>query len=382
MSDRKVFEPALLPLAEKERLLSGLLDEFGIKVHTYSRNRNEMIIPCTISTKHKDQHRNPTGALNSEKLTYKCLGCGASGGLLWFIAEHRGTSSTEARDWLGKETGTDGHLMELASLLRYFDALYAGRGHKVPLQTFSDRILEPWALLHPWVTDPIEYDARGRNIGGRGIPEETAERFRVGYAAEYPYSKSQTSERIVIPHFWRGDLVGWQTRRLANDNTAKYKSSIDFPKDTTIYNYAPREHSVALVVESPMSTLRHTHHHHMPATFGKDVTEAQVRLLGRYEKVIFWFDNDPGGWGAYADTVDRKGEVVKPGVLEQVASMTNVWAVENPYHADPADLSDEVVDDIVKTAAVPWVVWRAPEVLLCHRCGSKAHEGGCHGGED
>lgn len=377
MSDQKVFEPALLPLAEKERLIKDLLNEFGLTIHTHSVRRSELIIPCTVSSKHKDQARNPTGAVNYEKLTYKCLGCGASGGLLWFIAEHRGTSSKEAREWIGKETGTDGHLMELASLLKYFDALYEGRGKRPPIPSFSERILEPWMMLHPWVTDPIVYDARGRNIGGRGIPEETAIAMKVGYAEDFPYTKTQTSERIVIPHFWQDRLVGWQTRRLANDGTAKYKSSVDFPKDSTIYDYAPREHRVAVVVESPMSALRHRHHHHMPATFGKDVTDIQVKLLGRYEKVIFWFDNDPGGWGAYADRVDRQGEVVEPGLLEKVAAMTDVWAIENPYHADPADLDDDMVDRLIEEAAVPWAVWQAPSVLTCHRCGSKAHEGGC-----
>lgn len=372
-----VFEPAMLPLEEKERLCRGLLDEFGIRVASFAKHRDELIIPCTITARHQHQDREPTAALNISKLTYKCLGCGASGGLLWFIAQHRGVSSVEARDWLGKETGTGGHLMELAALLRYFDALYADKPERRPIPTYSPRILEPWSGIHPWVTDPPEYDANGVNQGGRGIPFETAAAYQVGYAYDYPYTEHTTSERIVIPHFWRDRLVGWQTRRLnAADGTAKYKSSVEFPKDVTIYNYAPEQHDTAVVVEAPMSALRHIHHLHVVATFGADITSTQIKLLGRYKRVIFWLDNDQAGWEKYLDRVDSRGRVEKIGVLEQVAAYTDVWAVDSPYHADPGEIDDRRAEELVD-GAISWVVWRPPPRLICPRCLATAHSGGC-----
>jgi hypothetical protein len=318
--------------------------------------------------------------LSDNLLTGNCLGCGASGGLLWFIAWHRGGDVKEAREWIGSETGTDGHVMDLAALLRYFDALQHTRQHKPVIPTYSPRMLDPWAFTHPWVTDPPIWKG-SKNLGGRGIPEETVLKYRVGYAEKYVIHKDKpTSERIVIPHFWKGALVGWQSRRLADDGTPKYLSTPEMPKDTTLFGYAPDKHKVAVVVESPMSALRHDHHIHMPATFGAQITESQTRLIGRYEKVIFWLDNDDAGWDAYSDYRDRRGRVTRLGILEQTAAMTNVWVVDNPYNADPADLDDEVAERLV-AEAVPWSIWHPPRVLLCHRCGRNTHEGACDGEE-
>lgn len=369
------FEPALLPTAEKERLVRELLDEFRLEVHSHSAHRQELIIPCVLG-EHRNQDREPTAAVNYEKLTFKCLGCQRSGGLLWFIAEHRGVDTKEAREWLAKETGTDGQIQDLPTLLRYFDALYKDRPGREPIPTYSQKILEPWALIHPWVTDPIEIDEQGRNVGGRGVPEENVLRFQVGYAERYRYSRDTYSERIVLPHFWQGNLVGWQTRRLAADGTAKYKSSTDFPKDSTVYNYDPGAKE-AMVVESPFSVIRHEAEDlHWEATFGANVTERQITLLTRHERIFWWLDNDPAGWTAYLGLFDDRGNQTKAGVLEECARSTDVWVVENPYNADPADL-DEVTVRALKASAVPWVVWSIPERLICHRCGGQAHAGGC-----
>lgn len=383
----KVFEATLLPEAEKERLCRELLAEFALEVKSHAVTRQELIIPCTLGD-HSDQERNPTGALNYEKLTYKCLGCQRSGGLLWFIAEHRGTSATDARRWLAKETGTDGEVMDLTALLRYFEALYGGRrAVRAPLPKYADQVLDPWMLLHPWVTDPIVYDGQGRNVGGRGVPEENAARFKIGYAERYPMGFTEDdhgnrtplppSERIVLPHYWQGRLVGWQSRRLANDGTPKYKSTGDFPKDSTLFNYDPQGYRQAVVVESPFSVVRHDHHTHMVGTFGANITERQIKLLGRYERLVFWLDADQAGWNAYQGLFDHRGRQTKQGVLEQVSQYTDVWVVQTDLHADPADLDDDRVQQIVATQAVPWVLWEMPTMLCCHRCGQKAHEGGC-----
>lgn len=380
MSERKVFEPVLLPVAEKERLCRELLDEFGLPVHTHYAVRHELVIPCRLG-RHANQDHDPTAALNYKKLTFKCLGCKRSGGLLWFIAEHRGTPAADARTWLAQETGTDGEAMDLSALLRYFDALYGGTGSgREPMTIYAEETLAPWALLHPWVTDPIQHDAQGRSVGGRGIPEESALRFRVGYAEEYFMGTGMpTSERIVIPHFWQGALVGWQARRLCADGSPKYKASTSFPRDTTVFNYDP-DADWALVVEAPLSTVAHDAGDlHLESTFGANVTDYQARLLARHKRVVFWFDNDHAGWEAYAGLVDWRGRQTKVGLLEQVGSMTDVWVVQNDLHADPADLTHDDVQRLVDRQSVPWVLWEMPSALRCYRCGQQAHEGGCPG---
>lgn len=366
------FAPALLPDSEKENLCRSLLDEFGIDISQVAASRHEIIIPCTIG-EHSDQARNPTAALNYHKLTFRCLGCGAKGGLLWFISKLRGESQADARKWLGKETGTDGQVMELAKLLRFFDALYSRPEEEVePMPRFSPEILAPWRFIHPYMIDPI-------SEGGRGIPEETYRHFQIGYASDYYMGKDQpTSERIIIPIFWKDNLVGWQSRRIYNDGTAKYKNSLNFPGDRVIYNL-PKSRKRIIVVESPMSTLSKFHvFPEIGATLGAGLSDMQVEILKGYDEVIFCFDNDKAGWDALLGLGEGKNHT--PGVGERLMPYTNVRVWENPWAADPADISDEDMIDQV-AGAVPFSVWRPPTMLLCYRCGTEAHEGACGGGE-
>lgn len=363
---KEPFTAGMLPLAQKEALCRDLLAEFGV-THIRARG-DELIHGCLIDPTHTRQGSDPTASLNFDRLVYKCLGCQASGGLLWFIAVCRGDSSTkDARRWLAKKTG-DGSPMELADLLAYFDALDT-RSAKVPIPTYSRRILEPWALIHPYLTDP-------RSEGGRGIPEQNIIDMQVGYAEQYGVSKRPdgtwiTSERITLPHFWKGNLVGWQSRRLADDGTSKYLSSPDFPKDQTIYNYQSGS-KTTLVVESMLSVVSHLDV--LPcaeATFGASITDTQMRLLTKHQNIVLWMDNDRAGWQA-VEGYSRD----KPGMGEILGRSCDVRVVESPYAADPDDLTTQDALDLV-AQAVPYSIWQRPNELLCYACREVAHDGAC-----
>lgn len=355
----EIFEAGLLPDSQKEALCRSLLDEFGASVNRVYDD--ELIHGCLLPwSRHKDQKVNPSASLNWSKLTYKCLGCGGGGGLLWFIAACRGTGSTEARKWLEKSQGLGTEVMNLSDLLRFFDALYESssksRG-KAPIPRYDERVLAPWDLRHPYMFDPI-------TEGGRGIPMSTLDKFKIGYAEDYKARLGEgfiDSERIVIPHFWQGDLVGWQTRRLGADGTAKYLSSPDFPKDQTVYNFDYMAQTT-VVVESPLSVLAHDHHLHMEATFGASVTEHQLRLLTKHPRVVLWMDNDDAGWSAVEGTKDNRGNTAKTGMAEYLSRYADVRIVDSPWAADPADLPDYEVQQLV-TDAVPYGLWARPRAL-------------------
>ena len=217
-------------------------------------------------------------------------------------------------------------------------------------------MLHAWVGIHPYLTDP-------RADRGRGIPLQVAQELRFGYAEKYPVDKHTTSERIVLPHFWKGKLVGWQTRRLADDGTPKYLSSPDFPKDQTIYHYAPREQRT-VVVEAVLSVASKTHLAHCEATFGAKVTDDQVALLSKHPVAILFMDNDDAGWKA----TERLGE--------ELSRTSIVLVVENPWAADPADIEDDDFMSLVSTA-VPFAVWRRPQMLYCYQCRALAHTGAC-----
>jgi hypothetical protein len=345
------FEFSLLPDAQKEDLCRALLAEFGVSRIT-KNHKQELIHSCCLPNgMHKNGDRNPSAGLNFHRLTYKCLGCGSGGGLLWFIATCRGDDDTaQARAWLAEQSGLGQTVIDLDSILSMLDRMYAPESSgRAPIPRYDPAILTPWTwpVHHPYLTT----GAPEFGVTGRNIPESTLDHFRVGYAEKYIMGRHlPTQERIVIPHFWDGRLVGWQARRLNERDEPKYKNSLDFPKDQTIFNY--QKGIRAIVVEAPMSTMRHYHHlPEMQATFSASLTEFQLRLLQRMKELVLWFDNDPAGWKATRY------------VGEKLSPYLPVWVVDSPYAADPADFPDDLADDL-SSRPIPYVLWEPPTELV------------------
>lgn len=342
------FETALLDDNGKLQLCLDLLTEFGAQNVRRPTGRGEIIHSCCLPFgAHKNGDRSPSASLNYKKLTYNCLGCGSSGGLLWFIAVSRGGDGVAARQWLEKETGLGGNPLDFSRIEEMIKEIYSRKSlAPPPIPTYAESVLDQWDFIHPYMTT----GAPELGVEGRGIPEATLDHFRIGYAQEFFMGEHQpTQERIIIPHFWRGKLVGWQARRINDADTPKYKSSYQFPKDLTLYNYEPLNDVV--VVESPASVLRHWHHvPTMTATFGAKITEQQIRLLQRARSVICFMDPDEAGWTAT--------ELLRA----QVPRHASLKIVDNPYDADPADLADDIVDTLI-SSALPWGAWRQPTAL-------------------
>lgn len=360
-----IFETALLPDAVKEEMCRGLLAEFGATRLRVNHLKGEMHHCCVLPW---HDERNPSASLNYKKLVYNCLGCQSNGGLLWFIAACRGIPGPAARDWLAKEScaGPD---WDVGTLLAIIDAMEQSVNRRpAPIPRMSERAIAPWMVIHPYLTDPVDAVPRGR-----GVPKENVRALRVGYAERFPMDgEGRTSERVVFPHWWRGDLVGWQSRRLYDDGTPKYLSTGDFPRDRTLYRYDAKR-STALVVESPMSVLRHMHHLPIEATFGAEVTDAQVRLIGEHRRVVLWMDNDDAGWKAVAGA--QEGRSRRPGLIERLTPYTDVWVVDSPWAADAGDMDDLTAAELY-AGAVPGCLWRPPLELRCWLC-KGVHSGHC-----
>jgi hypothetical protein len=360
------FVQAYLPDVEKRRLCEELLHEFGVGKITVVEHSGEMRHGCMLpGGNHSDQIANPTGSLNFKKLTYKCLGCSQSGGLLWFIGIMRGCTGRQARQWLAKETGTEGNVSSLGKLLELFDSIYSEKRTRPSIPVMSQNILKPWLFIHPYMTETRKVDL------------ETLFHFQVGYG-EFevgPPEARMKSKRIVIPHIWKNNLVGWQTRRLYNDGTAKYLNSPDFPRDSTIYNYDGRR-DYAIDVESPMSVLRHFNNEPgFEATFGASVSDSQLVPMRMHRRHILFPDNGSAGWdsyvtGVYSDSFKaRKKKIVRPSLAEQLSSYCDVKVVFNPYvdydedgnviWLDPADLDWQTVQQLLDDA-LPYSVWSPP----------------------
>ncbi|WP_428957808.1 toprim domain-containing protein [Streptomyces sp. cg35] len=361
-------ELTALPEGHKEQIAHDVLDSLGITL--IRQQKDELIHACPVSDYHSDQERNPTAALNASNLMWHCLGCGAGGTVLWLIATLRNVTIEQALQWLHGEAGL-ARVMELPDLLALFESLYKEKDKRAPLPVYSPRMLQRWE--EQGIPDYI--------LDGRKIPITTAVAKGIctdpdGFVGP-PESRVRTGPRAVIPHWWDGKLVGWQSRRLpgADPKAPKYLSTPGFPREETVFDHQPHLDTI-IVVESPMSALRHRHHQALSATFGADVTDEQIRILAQgRKKVIWWPDNDEAGWKMASGRTFKNR--FYPGAAERASRYCQNWVVQNPFAADPADMSDEMVAAVLAECVVPWPIWQRPTQLYCHLCLQTNHDGPC-----
>jgi DNA primase len=135
---------------------------------------------------------------------------------------------------------------------------------------------------------------------------------------------------------------------LENDGSPKYQNTPDFPRAKVLYNWEGRE-GLPVIVESPMSVVSKDHlpGYHFIATFGAQVTDAQLRIMQGLEPVVLWFDNDPAGWNATSQVGDY------------LVSYTDVFVVNSPWNGDAGDLDEDTTIELLK-GIVPYSLWQPP----------------------
>lgn len=332
-------EVRMLPLEQKREFVMELLSEFGVS-RTRVRGR-EIQHNCTLPFGGHSDNNSYAAAINYENLKFNCYVCHFSGSISWWIAVNRGLDAEQVEPWIKEKLGL-GSALPLSDLMKVLDAIIHPAEEKKIIPQYPEKILDRWTswnIHHPYLTDPP-------SEGGRGIPSENLDRLKWGYAdhdEDFRYY-----ERIIIPIFWDRHLVGWQARQLDPEDPdahIKYKNSPDLPRDRVLYGDTEAKRIV--LCESPMSVARHIHHQPMVCTLGSKVTPEQMRLLERYEEIILLNENDKAGW-----SMIRK-------VSNALARKVRVNVCENPYNGDydAADMSDGIVDELVK-GAVPASIWQ------------------------
>jgi hypothetical protein len=263
----------------------------------------EIIHSCLLDrviTHHANGDASPSAAMNLDKKTYVCYSysdpdTGKSGyDIFHFIQKMEGKRTlNEIVPFLAQFL--DGSVRagnDFVERIKEVFAAAARGADSTHVAGVSERVLDSWAFTHPYVVE-------------RGIDLDTASRLHIGY--------DPVENRITIPHFWRGRLVGWQKRAIpacpagsyppTANPVPKYRSSSGFPKGTTLYRGDSAARSTAgrvVVVESPFSVIKaEALGLDIPvvATFGSKVTDRQVELIADFPRVIVWADDDDAGRG-------------------------------------------------------------------------------------
>ena len=251
----------------------------------------EIIHSCLLDR--VDRHHNngdshPSASCNVEKKLYVCYGFW--GGTLFHLIQKLEDKSSFAEIVPLLSPMLSESTVEPDKFAEEIEKLLSDPDHRrTAFPSYSDRVLAPWAFVHPWLYE-------------RGVDADTASRLQIGWREQ--------DNRIIIPHFWDGNLVGWQARAIpprpgqwpgTPQPQPKYRNSPGFPKSDTLYYDNSRDFpsgGTVLVVESPFSVIRAVSlglEVPVVATFGAKVSSVQSRILAEFDEVIIWSDPDPAG---------------------------------------------------------------------------------------
>ena len=316
----------------------SLLEHYGAR-NLYRKN-DELVHSCLIDKvhpHHKNGDESPSASMNAESRLYSCYSYGG-GDVLWFIQEMEDVDRAGAFNILSQFV-TDRWDDDRSSVLDMIKKIMKQDDSEVAAPTYSPIILRPWAGIHPYLTNE------------RQLNLHTLQRYNVGY---------DEKERVIIfPHFWQGNLVGYQKRALTVENypktkpdknglIPKYKNSPGFPKDSSLFNFdvvQSRGTKSVVVVESVMSVLKaeswfdegHTDWGNVLCTFGGKVTNSQIDILRQFESVILFFDNDQSGWSGVTH------------LYEGLKKFCKLYTIELPEGLDLADLDCEIATEVMTT---------------------------------
>lgn len=168
----------------------------------------------------------------------------------------------------------------------------------------------------------------------RGISEEVAMRFRLGY--------DERKDAIVFPAISvESEIVGWSYRLVG---VKRYIHSVGFPRGKFLYG----EHLIGssgdcVVVEGFFDVLKvFQAGYQVVGLLGTVCTKTQMTRLLNMLPV------DPNGRIVVFFDGDAAGTIAAHKFFEQYSSLYKIVVIKDLVGLDPSDLSEEAINDILK----------------------------------
>ena len=307
-----------------------VLSHYGAENTSERINRDgtqEIVHSCLlehVEPHHRNGDLKPSASMNIDHKMFNCYAYWGGSIFNFIMKMEQKESFTEIVPVLqplltGAEENPDSFRKLLERLFDDKSGIFS-----LDLPSYSEQAFKSWLLSHPYLREV------------RGIDLETSSKLKIGYDPE--------DNRVVFFHYFGGKLVGYQKRGIPSGywwpattpEFPKYKSSLSFPKSSTLYNYDRlKGEKICIVVESPMSVAKaYTFGiENVVATFGAKVTEGQIALLKGFDNVIVWMDRDSAGDGGEKNLVrslyrHTKVTVVNPDEGKDLADYTTRDEVE------------------------------------------------------
>ena len=143
----------------------------------------------------------------------------------------------------------------------------------------------------------------------------------------------------MIPVFYKGQLVTYQGRDITDQQQSKYKNlSIEesiIPRGKIFYNFDNifLKNTIIYICEGVFDVWRMGDG--FVCSFGTSLSDAQIKLLSQFKKVVFIFDPEEE---AQKKARQSAGKLSALGV--------SVGLFRLPKDKDPADLSDSEAEEL------------------------------------
>jgi DNA primase len=301
------------------------------------------------------QERTPSFTVTPARGTFKCFGCGEGGDAISFVQRLDNLDFVGAIEVLANRFGVE---------LEYEDSNPEADRERRRRERLLE-LLERATVFYERMLWDSEQGAFARDyLASRGLGEEIARVFRLGYAPGGPTltrlaqqqgfdqdellaaglanrrGNDYFNRRLLFPLAdARAHVRGFQARKLHDDDPlqAKYVNSPEsaiFKKGDMLYGLdgarqpiAKQDRAVIVEGNTDVIALRQAGFEPVVASMGTALTEAQLKELNRLTKRLFLcFDSDAAGQDA---TLRGMELAVKQGFDVQVVSL--------PKGTDPAD---------------------------------------------
>lgn len=321
--------------------------------------------------------KTPSFTANEEKGIFHCFGCGAGGNVFNFLMQYDHLNFPEAVERVGRRYGIVIQRVE-GSLARREGERKEGLYH---LNEWAAAYFQKALYKHP------ERDRVARYLKARGVEEQIARRFALGYASSggYRLASSLQKEGLSMSDAVRlgllsdkgqgrygerffgrlmfpimdpaGKVVGFGGR-VIDEGLPKYLNSAETPlfhKSAQVYGLFQAKESIravdrVVVVEGYLDVLALAQSgiSYAVATLGTSLTPDHVRILRRYTKnVIALFDGDEAGRKAAA----RSFEIfVEGGLLGQAAFLPDGEDPDSFVRSRGKESLEAVIDQAIPLA--------------------------------
>lgn len=321
--------------------------------------------------------KTPSFTVNEEKAIFHCFGCGIGGNVFHFLMQLDQSTFPEAVERVAKRYGIPVERLEGPGQVKV-------RSDRESLYRLNESVAK---FLREFLLDQPEGKKALTYLKSRGIEEEVAERFRLGYAPQSGHAlvgflkrggySLKDAARLGLIHdkgsqqygekfFGRlifpimdpvGKIIGFGGRVLG-EGFPKYLNSSETPlfrKGASLYGLFQAKEAIrkldrVVVVEGYLDVmaLSQAGLHYAVATLGTALTPDHVRILGRYTKnVIALFDGDDAGRKAAA----RSFEIfIEGGLLGRAAFLPRGEDPDTFVRSKGREALEEIVERAIPLA--------------------------------